>query len=227
MQEVALVLSANPALTLATGVVAGALLVLVIQRFRARTRPSSNSLEGLFTKDSLGEEMDKVVERRSFAGRSGAVLRARVDHLPQVGQLWGQETRAAAIAQVAQVMRAGVRNGDVVKTVSDPVSNTETLEIHTADVSETEAGAIARRLLDTLAQMPMPGMGPNMRVSASFGVAARQPGESEEEARNRAEVALAAAQAAGEDRVITAGEWEEIMLLPAPEPSPAKDTKAA
>ncbi|EAQ29567.1 hypothetical protein NAP1_02305 [Erythrobacter sp. NAP1] len=224
MQEVALALSANPALTLATGVVAGALLVLVSQWLRARTRPSTNALQGLFTKESLGEEMDKAADRRSFAGRSGAVLRARVDHLPQVGQLWGLETRSAAIAQVAQVMRAGVRSEDAVKTVSD---DPDTLEIHTGDVSEVEAGAIARRLLDTLAQMPMPGMAPGMRVSASFGVAARQPGESEEEARQRAEVALAAAQAAGEDSVMTAGEWEEIKLLPAPEPSPAKDSKAA
>ena len=228
MQAVASAFSSSPTLTLAIGVFAGALLVLVIQTARDKRRKRANPLQGMFQSEAFNDNIDAIADRRTFAHRSGAVLRARVDHLPQVKQLWGHDTRDAALAQVAQVMRAGVRKGDAVSASSDDPAHDGTIEIQADGASEAEAGAIARRLLDTLSHMPVPGMGTHFRVSASFGVAGRLPGETDEAMRKRAEVALAAAQAAGEDHIVTASEWEEIKLLPAPEATkPAKGSQAA
>ena len=228
MQAVMSAITTNPAIALATGLVAGALLVLIVQALRNLQRKPTNPLQGLFQSDAYDRRIDAIVDQRTFAQRSGAVLRARVDHLPQVEQLWGQDTRNSAIEQVAQVMRAGVRKSDGVSTSqADHAGKGSTIEILTPNASEAEAGVIARRLLDALSHMPMPGMAPDMRVSASFGVAERREGESDAEMRERAEAALTEAQAEGEDHVVTASEWEEIKLLPSPTPSADDSSQAA
>ena len=99
MQAVASAFSSSPTLTLAIGVFAGALLVLVIQTARDKKSKRANPLQGMFQSEAFNDNIDAIADRRTFAHRSGAVLRARVDHLPQVKHLWGHGTRDAALAQ--------------------------------------------------------------------------------------------------------------------------------
>ena len=158
------------------------------------------------------------VEMPAHGPRKTAVLSGKVDHVDHVGHVWGQETRADAIEQVAQVMRAGVRKTDFFAPSQD-----EGFTIVAEGASEIEASEIAKRLMEKLAKMPVPGVDEDLRLTASFGVAERREGEGDSELRARADAALDTARdtraGQGEDCIVAASEWEEVHFLPAPSPS--------
>ena len=114
-------------------------------------------------------------------------------------------------------MPAGARHDD-----SD-----EGFTIVAEGASESEAGDIAKRLMERLAEMPVPGAADDVRLTASIGVAERREGESDDDVRARADAARETAQADGEDRIVTASDWEEIPLLPAPAPTGSDESAAA
>ncbi|WP_299191926.1 GGDEF domain-containing protein [uncultured Erythrobacter sp.] len=200
--------------------------VLAMFAFRAMARrtESADPLTGLFDRPTFEARASAVADhtpRKTVQSPAKtAVLSGRIDHAAQIRQVWGQDTRSEAIAQVAQVMRAGVRGTDIVTSAED-----ESIVIVAKGASENEAGAIAQRLMQRLAQTPVPGLDEGMRLTASFGVAERLNGESDDDLRARANAALDAAQSHGEDRIIVASEWEEVKFLPAPEP--AREARAA
>lgn len=196
--EVSMVLMA-----LAAGIVAGALLVIVALRVRERFRPSGDPLGALFHDPALVERRIATVARAPAPAApkpDSKVLRARIDHLDEVSDVWTRGTRAEAIEQVAQVMRAGVRKCDRIELAAseNPAAPPEdgTFTIHAAGASDADAGVIARRLLSKLADMPVPGLGSptGARISARIEVAP--------------------------------DEWEEVKLLPAPAPSQANAKSA-
>lgn len=222
---------ADPAVALGIGTLAGAVLTTAAHLALKHSPSRNDPLAGLFERETFEDQVRNAAKRAPGTDHTGSVLRGRIDHLSQVGQVWGQQSRAEAIEQVAQVMRAGVRKGDAVSPVYDSFDAPDpdgSFIIHTRGANEQEASGIAQRLLKTLARTPVPSMGDTMRVTASFGVAGRRSGESDAALRARADAALGVAQEAGEDQVVTASEWEEIKLLPPPS-SPADEsaTKAA
>lgn len=223
---------ADPVVALAIGLVAGAMLATFVHLAVKSGAKRSDPLAGLFDRETFEHQVENAAKRASRPDRTEAVLRGRIDHLPQVGRVWGPESRAEAIEHVAQVIRAGVRKGDTVATVHDSFDAPDSdgsFIIHARGANEQEASGIAQRLLKSLARNPVPSMGETMRVSASFGVAGRRNAEGFAAMRARADAALCAAQEAGEDQVIAASEWEEIKLLPPPSSPTTEEsaTKAA
>jgi len=207
----------DPAVALASAVAIAAGFTIYALRSNNRAREAVDPLNGFFTPDRFEAEIEATERRISPFKPRGAVLHGQIDHLSQVRTLWGPDTRAHAVRQVAQVMRAGVRKSDMVVQTEGPEGD-GSFVILAHGASEDEATGIAKRLLKTIGRTKVPGMGEGMRLTASFGVAARRLGESDEEWRNRADMALAAARASGEDQIMTASEWEEVMMLPAPDP---------
>lgn len=215
----------DPATALIAAMVIAAVLTALALRSVSLARKPVDPLAGFFAPARFAAEIEATERRTSPFKPRGAILHGQIDHLTQVRTLWGEETRADAVRQVAQVLRAGVRKSDMVVAATDADSDGSFM-ILAHGASEAEAGGVAKRLLKTLARTKVPGMGDGMRLTASFGVAARQLGESDVQWRARAEAALAAAQNSGENQIITASEWEKIILLPAPAASD-KENKAA
>lgn len=207
----------DPAVALVSAMVIAAGMTAYALRSNNRAREAVDPLNGFFSPDRFEAEIEATERRVSPFKPRGAVLRGQIDHLSQVRTLWGPETRANAVKQVAQVMRAGVRKTDMVVQTEGPEGD-GSFVILAHGASEEEASGIAKRLLKTIGRTKVRGMGDGMRLSASFGVAARRLGESEDDWRKRADMALAAARASGEDQIMTASEWEEVMMLPAPDP---------
>lgn len=205
---------------------------------RQRDRSTGDPLKGLYQSAPFADQDVLELDRRTKGVSALAVLHGRIDHFAQVGQVWGTKSRADAIEEVARVLRAGVRSSDDFATADLLVSDSEVSReeerdgsfiIHAHGASEEEASGIAQRLRQTLAHMPLPGLGENVRLSASFGVAEQRAGEDNASLYARAHAALMGAQSAGEDAVLSASEWEEIKLLPAPAASLSEDgeTRAA
>lgn len=206
-------------------IAAATLLVVLLVRSIVSSHQKIDPLAGLFEADVLELEIEAAERRNANRPAHTAMLKGRIDHLSEVRALWGPDTRAEAIDQVAQVMRAGVRKGDAV-TAEGPEGD-GSFVIVAPGATEVEADRIAKRLLNTLSRTRVAGLGEDMRLSASFGVAVQKPGESDAEWHERARAALDAAQDSGEDQIIAASEWEEIALLPAPAPSADGEVEAA
>ncbi len=237
----AVVLSGSPFVDFAMGLVTALCLaiaaLLLSARIRSRQDQSANPLSDLFTGNRLGAEAE-LAERiytsarmsphnrplgrqrrqeRRVAPRHlhGAVLRGRIDHISQVGTVWGQEARDEAIAQVAQVMRAGLRKTDMLVEAEGPRGD-GSFVILANGANEAEGGSIAKRLTQEIALADVQAIDKGFGLTASFGVAARRPDETAQQWHARASSALDAAQATGEHNVVTSTQWEEIALLPAP-----------
>lgn len=199
-------LAGDPAFGLVVTVVLTIVATGLVLRIKTGRTAPSDPLSNLFTAERFEAEIEACERRVSpFAGRS-AMLRARIEPIGDVRRQFNPESRAEALAQVAQVMRAGVRKGDIVIEAEGPEGD-GSFVIVAQGASEEDAGSIAHRLLRSLS---------GTRFTASFGIAARRDRESEAAWHARARQAL---DATGSSRVVTASEWEEIALLPAPVPS--------
>ena len=137
-------------------------------------RKPVDPLAGLFDRSTLESEIATATRRSDKATATGAVLRGRIDHLERCPQIWGQSSRAEAIRQVAQIMRAGVREGD---TILADTEGDGSFAIHARDADEADAGLIARRLLKTIEETGLPALHTGAGAKARIEVA---PGEWEE-----------------------------------------------
>ncbi|BDI60708.1 GGDEF domain-containing protein [Qipengyuania nanhaisediminis] len=216
----------EPILGVIAGIAAIAFVVMLVLRAAARQEEASDPLTGLFDRPTFEARLDHTaMELSRRQGRNPgrlSVLSGRLDRMSQMRRAWGPDNRNAAIDLVVQVLRSGVRDSDLFSGDDE-----ESFTIIAEDAGETEASAIARRLMAALTELPVPGLPSEMRLTASFAVAERREGESEAEMHERAKAALEAACSTGENRVVAASQWEEIMLLPPPSKTKSKTAPGA
>ncbi len=167
----------------------------------------------------------------SAPGRTDAMLRLRLDHMREVQQIWGRDTRESAIRQVAGIMRNSLRSGDGGDDAAggnDIVNEIrgDGFTILLRGAAEADAATIARRLGRALGRSRIDGLANNLRLSASFGVAGRRAGESFPLWRARAQAALNCATARGDDQIVEARWAEEVRLLPPPSAAEASSRTA-
>lgn len=211
MQEFAGLVKPDPAIGLVAILALMGALTLLWLRWKERIanwRTSVMRMIEVRHRKTKARSSDRRVAPRHH---SGSVLRGQIDHLKQICAIWGPETRDEAVKQVAKTMRAGLRKNDLIIEAEGAEGNA-TFIIIAKGASEEEASQIANRLLKMVADVEVSGMSTDIDLTASFGIAARRRGESVNEWHARAGSALAAAQATGEDRVVTASEWEEFAL---------------
>lgn len=179
-----------------------------------RLDPRRNPLADLMHPETLTHAVDLATRRNAVRGASQAVLHGRIDQLAAMRNVWSPETRDQVHGHVAAVMRAGLRRDDkFIEAEGDGF----TIIIPGAD--ERTAARIADRLRRSLARLRLSQLGGNAHLTASFGVAAEQFGDTDNTLVRRAQQALKAALAQGNDHVITASEIEDVTLLPSPEPA--------
>ena len=214
--ELAVLLSAGSA---AAGAWAGH------RRANDRRNPRSDKrpdpLRELLKRGTLAEAIDLAARRNARRAGSHAVLQGRIDFFAGEQVHWHPELREQARAQVAAVMRAGLRRDDRLA-----MAGSDGFTIHLEGADENAAVRIARRLRRALAQMVMPHGGHGARLNARFGVAADGAG-SNVNLVEMARRALAATGAEGQDHVVPASAIEEVLYLPAPTPPAPPAASAA
>ncbi len=193
------------------------------QRARLRTANGEPLMKYMRNSDALREAAE--FGARPAPVRVEAMLRLQLDHMREVQQIWGKNTRDNAVQQVAAIMRNSLRSGDgmsgeagghdIVKEIRG-----DGFTILVPGAAEADAAIIARRLGRALSRSRIEGLADNLRLSASFGVAGRRDGESFTGWRARAQSALVSAAARGENQIVEASVVEELRLLPPPAPTP-------
>ena len=181
-------------------------------RANRRLDPRSNPLRELLRPAVLSQAIDLAARRDALREGSHAVLHGRIDQIAALRTVWNADTREQVHEHIAAVMRAGLRRGDRI-AISAGGSGEDNFTILIPGADERAAVRIADRLRCSLAQLRLPQLGNEARLTASFGVAADRFGESSDGLDRRARRALDAADA---DHVVPASEIEEIILLPAP-----------
>ena len=130
--------------------------------------------------------------------RGFCVILADIDRFKAVNDQFGHGSGDAVLVEVARRLRDNVRGMDTVSRIGG-----EEFLILLPDRDPAAAEAAARRLCAIVHDTPvaLPGGRAPLRVTASFGVAMGEPGDTLEDVIERADRALYEAKAAGRDTV--------------------------
>ena len=158
----------------------------------------TDPLTGLANRRSLMESSRREFERTQRSGTSLALVMLDLDHFKRINDTYGHQRGDEVLAAVAKRLKEGVRPYDLAARYGG-----EEFALLLPDTRAEEAALIAERHRTTLNQLRFDGELRNLRVSASFGVAASPgPGVAALEDLFRiADAALYQAKEQGRNRV--------------------------
>ncbi len=200
-----LVASATPNRTIVVGLIAigivaavGALVgVVAVVRDRRAKRWQVEMCDGLTGVGNRRRlDRDLVIEAGS-AETPVAVIKIDVDHFQRINDEYGREAGDEVLRQLADVLRAECRTGDVVYRYED-----EEFCILLAGTTTAEAGDVAERMRFGVSRMALAVSEP---LTVSIGVALGK-GEHVAETMVRADEALTKSKVGGRDRVTLAAQ---------------------
>ncbi|UBV45311.1 GGDEF domain-containing protein (plasmid) [Deinococcus taeanensis] len=129
-------------------------------------------------------------------GRTSTVALLDLDHFKRINDSYGHAAGDAVLTRVAQTLSAGIRDVDCVARFGG-----EEFVVILTGVPLDAGRRACERLGQTLAELEWPGISPELRVTASFGVAALGVQEDLKATLHSADQALYAAKAAGRNTV--------------------------
>jgi diguanylate cyclase (GGDEF)-like protein len=188
-----------PALLLAQGFGPAFLLMQRERSAALATRLATiDSLTGCLNRRALEERATIELAHARRTGRPVALAVVDLDHFKQVNDAHGHATGDALLSRAGEVLRGGVRPGDVVARYGG-----EEFCILFREVDAHQAKTAAERLCAALRATEVDVNGARLRPRASIGVAALDPGTGGdwELLFRRADEALYRAKRSGRDRV--------------------------
>jgi diguanylate cyclase (GGDEF)-like protein/PAS domain S-box-containing protein len=133
-----------------------------------RMQSIQDPLTGLYNRRFMHEFLNRQLERARRHGQSLSVLMIDVDHLKMTNDTFGHEAGDELIKDVARVLTAAIRGGDVACRFGG-----DEFTIVATDAGLEEAAALADRLRTALRELaPGIGLDPQHRPDLSIGVAA-------------------------------------------------------
>lgn len=162
-------------------------------------------LTGLPNRRALTREL----ERQLALGVRGAFLLLDLDHFKDVNDLHGHPTGDRVMCTLASLLRDRIGSGQVLGRLSG-----DEFAAVLADSDERDAVAVADRLRNAIAAIPMTGVAGASRITVSIGVATFDSGVSWQEVLANADMALYASKAAGRNRVTVyePGHYQDTAL---------------
>jgi diguanylate cyclase (GGDEF)-like protein len=180
----------------------GLLMLLIIVRdamAEMTARSETDKLSGLLNRRGFEDRADRLLAAALRAGMPAAMVVADLDHFKAINDNHGHAAGDRVIVAFAQVMTA----------IADPQAvlgrlGGEEFAAFIAGTNSATARLYAEGVRSGIASMSVAELGPQRRVSASFGVAQLQPGDSLSDLLRRADAALYQAKKGGRDRVCVA-----------------------
>ena len=154
----------------------------------------TDALTGLANRRHLNDKLNHETGRVKRYERNLTIVICDIDHFKAINDRYGHNAGDEVIKTFARIIQDNVRNVDFASRFGG-----EEFVMLLPETDPKGAGVLAHRIREELKAASFPGV--DSRVSASFGIAAIEPGESGEQALQRADQALYESKNQGRDRV--------------------------
>ncbi|WED24504.1 diguanylate cyclase [Vibrio sp. JC009] len=153
---------------------------------------SRDSLTGICNRFSLDESLNKELNQAERYGRSFSVIIMDIDHFKKVNDTFGHQVGDETLKTIAGLLKNGVRQSDICGRWGG-----EEFLIICPESGSDGAFVLAEHLRAKIKAYPMPT---SKNITASFGIASFQRGESANSLLTRADRALYYAKTEGRNR---------------------------
>ncbi len=174
----------------------------VKDQFQALRESSANDdLTGLLMRGEFEQRVDTALARAKTQDTQAALVIGDIDHFKQINDIWGHQVGDNAIAAFGQMIGGTIRDCDLAGRIGG-----EEFCVLVWNADGLIAAGLAERLRDKAAQLKIDDAALDVRMTASFGVAAHEPGETYRSLFARADKALYEAKSDGRDCVARSAE---------------------
>lgn len=179
---------------------AGKLDKLGKQLEEARRESTTDALTGIGNRKLFDTMIERAVQMFSLGRQPVVLLMVDMDKLKMVNDMYGHQAGDTAIATLGRALtKVFLRQSDVLCRYG---GDEFAAILHNTDWKMAQT--LARRLQDTLSQLPAPHPSMEFSIGASVGVAQLEPLEDAEAWKARADKALYKAKQNGRERVAIA-----------------------
>jgi diguanylate cyclase (GGDEF)-like protein len=161
-----------------------------------RESGARDPLTGLLNRGAFELAMRDMLPRAQAEDRPFSLVVADIDHFKQVNDIWGHQAGDLAITGFGELIQRMVRGCDQAGRVGG-----EEFCIGVWNCANEPAARLAERIRQALAMLEHSGLNPEIRLTASFGIATLRDGETYEQLFARADEALYLAKSGGRNRV--------------------------
>lgn len=163
--------------------------------------PRRDPLTGLLTRAYIEEDLPDLLQRAERSNVDVCCVFTDIDHFKQVNDRFGHQVGDDTLVTVARLAMLSLRDTDACVRYGG-----EELLLILQGAAESGGFDVAERVRKAVFGHDWSRTSAGLRVSASFGVAQRLPGESVKDWIGRADKALYAAKGTGRNRVVRASE---------------------
>jgi len=189
----------------------------------SRWMATTDALTGLSNRRAFVDWANREVARCARYSDHFCVTLLDVDHFKHVNDRHGHAAGDAVLAAVSRLMAGLVRSCDVVARWGG-----EEFVVALPSTSLDGAMLVADRIRAALEVLPITDPSDQvLTVTASFGVAELEPGETLEQLVDRADRAMYAAKSAGRNRVVSTAQLVPALHSLSPQSAPQSASSAA
>jgi diguanylate cyclase (GGDEF)-like protein len=187
--------SVGAMLLIANGLV---MLLIIVRDAMAEmaARSETDKLSGLLNRRGFEERTDRLLATTLRAAVPGAMVVADLDHFKVVNDTYGHAAGDQVITAFAAVLAATANERAVVGRLGG-----EEFAVFIPGANLATARLYAEGVRAGFSGLSIANLGPDVRVSASFGVAQLKEGDSLSDLLRRSDAALYEAKKGGRDRV--------------------------
>jgi diguanylate cyclase (GGDEF)-like protein/PAS domain S-box-containing protein len=156
---------------------------------------NTDPLTGLLNRGAFRRQVKEAMNHFR-PDRPSTLALLDLDHFKAVNDNHGHAAGDAALLMLADLLRENLRPGDAIGRIGG-----EEFAILLTGLAIVEARTVCERLRRTLAERPVPGVAPEVRITASMGLEALTTGIDIDDIFRAADTALYAAKAGGRNRI--------------------------
>lgn len=189
----------------------GLLMLLIMVRdamAEMHARSETDKLSGLYNRRGFEERVGAILAPSQRAGLSGAIVVADLDHFKVINDSFGHEAGDRVIEAFASMLLATAHGRATVGR-----SGGEEFAIFMPGANLATARLYAEGVRTGISGIAIAGLPADRRITASFGVAQMQPGDSLSDLLRRGDAALYEAKKSGRDRVCVEGDTAGPRLV--------------
>lgn len=180
-------------------------LSLCVHRQQLQITAQTDSLTGLLNRGAFEDILRREIARAEFAQSRLGVMLIDIDYFKQINDAHGHLAGDDVLRRIGQALRQGTRPADVLARFGG-----EEFVILLRAAAPTETEEVAERLrIDIAAMTDLPG---DASLTASFGVAISQPGDTAGALLTRADEALYRSKRDGRNLVSVHGDAAKTAL---------------